>query len=50
MKGFEREGYEIQNVTLKDVTLINVTPESALNLKNYKDFKFENIKYEIRSI
>lgn len=48
IKGFDNGDYAIRNVTLKDVTFINVDEEKALDFHNYKDITLQNVKYEIR--
>ncbi len=48
IKGFDENEYAVKNVTLKNVTFINVDEKKALNFQNYKDFHLEDLKYEIR--
>ncbi len=48
INGFDEDKYAVQNVTLKDVALINVDEKRALRLANCKNLQMENVKTKIK--
>ena len=48
VNGFDEEKYAVQNVTLKDIALINVAEKKALRLENCKNLRLENVTTKLK--